>query len=224
MATLEQLKQGRQIRGIVPDQIVTLIAVQPHGANAAEVVFRHSDGTLGQQLLFRENEAQLELIEAERLWAFDADGALLRLVSEAYRIHLAHLFDPLLAVHTSLIEPLPHQITAVYDEMLTRQPLRYLLADDPGAGKTIMAGLLIRELIVRGDVRRCLICAPGSLTEQWQDELWEKFQLDFTIMTREMVETSRGGIRRWAISVWPSTSSLPAPDIFSVRQIGVGSK
>ncbi len=193
MATLEQLRQGRQIRGIVPDQIVTLIAVQAHGENAVEVVFRHADGTLGQQLLFREDESQLELIEAERLWAFDVDGALLRLVSEAYRIHLAHLFDPMLAVHTSLIEPLPHQITAVYDEMLTRQPLRFLLADDPGAGKTIMAGLLVRELVVRGDVRRCLICAPGSLTEQWQDELWAKFQLDFTIMTREMVETSRSG-------------------------------
>ncbi|MFQ3567714.1 MAG: helicase-related protein, partial [Aggregatilineales bacterium] len=193
MVTLEQLRRDRQIRGIVPDQIVTLVAVQQHGANAVEVVFRHSDGTLGQQLLFRENEAQLELIKAERLWAFDVDGALLRLVSEAYRIHLAHLFDPMLAVHTSMIEPLPHQITAVYDEMLTRQPLRFLLADDPGAGKTIMAGLLIRELIVRGDVRRCLICTPGSLTEQWQDELWSKFQLDFTIMTREMVETSRSG-------------------------------
>jgi len=193
MATLEQLRQGRQIRGIVPDQIVTLVDVQQHGENAVEVVFRHADGSLGQQLLFREDEAQLELIEAERLWAFDVDGALLRLVSEAYRIHLAHLFDPMLAVHTSLIEPLPHQITAVYDEMLTRQPLRFLLADDPGAGKTIMAGLLVRELIVRGDVRRCLICAPGSLIEQWQDELWTKFQLDFTILTREMVETSRTG-------------------------------
>ena len=75
---------------------------------------------------------------------------------------MAYLFDPLLAVHTSLVEPLPHQITAVYEEMLTRQPLRFLLADDPGAGKTIMAGLLIRELLARGDLHRCLICAPGA--------------------------------------------------------------
>ena len=109
----------------------------------------------------------------------------MRLVSEAYRIQLGHLFDPLMAVHASLIEPLPHQITAVFDEMLTRQPLRFLLADDPRAGKTIMAGLLIRELIVRGDARRCLICAPGNLTEQWQDELGSKFQLDFRILARE---------------------------------------
>ncbi len=193
MAQLEHLQRGLQVYGIVPQQTVTVIDVDWSGANAVTVVYRRSDGKVGDTLLYRENEADLEIVQTERLWAFDVDGALLRLVSEAYRIHLAHLFDPMLAVHTSMIEPLPHQITAVYDEMLTRQPLRYLLADDPGAGKTIMAGLLVRELVVRGDVRRCLICAPGSLTEQWQDELWTKFQLDFTIMSREMGETARSG-------------------------------
>ncbi len=193
MLHLEQLQKGNPVRGIVPQQIVTLIDVQWHDSNAVEVIFRRADGQLGSQLLYRDNEALLDIVRAERLWAFDVDGSLMRLVSEAYRIHLAHLFDPMLAVHTSLIEPLPHQITAVYDEMLTRQPLRYLLADDPGAGKTIMAGLLIRELVMRGDVKRCLICAPGSLTEQWLEELWSKFQLDFTVLSREMTETSRSG-------------------------------
>jgi superfamily II DNA or RNA helicase len=77
--------------------------------------------------------------------------------------------------------------------MLSRQPLRYLLADDPGAGKTIMAGLLIKELIVRGDVRRCLICVPGSLAGQWQDELWFKFQTHFDILTRESVDAAVSG-------------------------------
>ncbi|MCU0499404.1 MAG: DUF3883 domain-containing protein [Anaerolineae bacterium] len=193
MAQLEQLERGIQLYGIVPQQTVTLINVEWSGLNAVTVVYRRNDGKIGDMLLYRENEAELEIVQPEQRWAFDVDGALLRLVSEAYRIHLAHLFDPILAVHTSLIDPLPHQITAVYKEMLNRQPLRFLLADDPGAGKTIMAGLLVRELIVRGDVRRCLICAPGSLTEQWQDELWMKFQLDFTMMTREMMETSRSG-------------------------------
>ena len=80
-------------------------------------------------------------------------------MSEANRIRLAHLFDPVLAVHTSLVEPLPHQITAVYEAMLPRQPLRFLLADDPGAGKTIMAGLLIKE-ISRGDLERCSMVCP----------------------------------------------------------------
>lgn len=193
MTQLEQLQRGTRLRGIVPGQIVTLIDVSWNGPNAVTVTYRQEDGKLDEDLIYLDDADTLEIVQDERLWAFDADGALLRLVSEAYRIQLAHLFDPLLAVHTSLIEPLPHQITAVYDEMLTRQPLRFLLADDPGAGKTIMAGLLIREMIVRGDVHRCLICAPGSLTEQWQDEMWLKFQLDFTILTREMVETSRSG-------------------------------
>src|SRR5947199_4784826 len=109
------------------------------------------------------------------------------------RIRLAHLFDPYLAVHTSKLEALPHQIRAVYGEMLPRQPLRFLLADDPGAGKTIMAGLLIKELIVRGDLKRCMIVAPGSLVEQWQDELSQKLGLDFDIITRETIESSRSG-------------------------------
>ena len=115
------------------------------------------------------------------------------MVSEAHRIRLAHLFDPVLAVHTSLVDPLPHQITAVYESMLPRQPLRFLLADDPGAGKTIMAGLLIKELIVRGDLQRCLVVCPGSLAEQWQDELYRRFHLPFEILTDDKLESARTG-------------------------------
>ena len=120
-------------------------------------------------------------------------GALFRLVSEAQRIRLAHLFDPVIAVHTSLVEPLPHQITEVYESMLPRQPLRFLLADDPGAGKTIMAGLLIKELIARGDLQRCLVVCPGSLAEQGQDELYRRFHLPFEILTNDKLEAARTG-------------------------------
>ncbi len=112
--------------------------------------------------------------------------------SEAHRIRLAYLYDPLLAVHASLVEPLPHQISAVYEEMLTRQPLRFLLADDPGAGKTIMTGLLIKELLLRGDLQRCLVC-PGSLVEQWQNELYRRFDLPFDILTRDKLDAARTG-------------------------------
>ena len=115
------------------------------------------------------------------------------MVSEAHRINLAHLFDPLLAIHTSMVDPLPHQITAVYGEMLPRQPLRFLLADDPGAGKTIMAGLLIKELLIRGDLHRCMIVCPGNLVEQWQDELYQRFQLPFEILTNDKLESARTG-------------------------------
>ena len=120
-------------------------------------------------------------------WTFDGDGADFRLAQEAARLQLSHVFDPMSALHTALIDPLPHQLIAVYKKMLPRQPLRYLLADDPGAGKTIMAGLLICEMRLRGDVKRCLVCAPGSLSEQWQDELRDKFQLDFDILNSDLM-------------------------------------
>ena len=133
------------------------------------------------------------MVEQGWPWSFDGDGDLFRLVSEALRIHLAHLFDSALAVHTSLVEPLPHQITAVYQAMLPRQPLRFLLADDPGAGKTIMTGLLMKELIARGDLQRCLVVCPGSLAEQWQDELYRRFHLGFEILTNDKLAAARAG-------------------------------
>ena len=110
-----------------------------------------------------------------------------------FQIGLAHLFDPYLAVHTSSVEPLPHQISAVYQEMLPRLPLRYVLADDPGAGKTIMTGLFIKELMARGSLKRCLIVSPGSLVEQWQDELFQKFHLHFDILTNDRIESAATG-------------------------------
>ena len=126
------------------------------------LTYKSPAGQLLEEVLYRDAESQIEVAEQGRPWSFDGDGALFRLVSEANRIHLAHIFDPVLAVHTSEVEPLPHQITAVYEAMLEHQPLRFLLADDPGAGKTIMAGLLIKELIARGDLKRCLIVLPGQ--------------------------------------------------------------
>jgi SNF2 domain-containing protein len=157
------------------------------------VTYKRPTGRPDIVLLYRDNESSLEIVSGYKPWTFDADGANFRLVSEALRIKLAYLFDPLLAVHTSRLEPLPHQITAVYEKMLPRQPLRFLLADDPGAGKTIMAGLLIKELIIRGDLNRCLVVAPGNLVEQWQDELYYRFHLLFDIITTEKIETSRSG-------------------------------
>ncbi len=173
--------------------MVTVVSVQWFGSEALELTYKTSSGTVANELLYRQDEARLEIVEQGRPWSFDGDGALFRLVSEAQRIRLAHLFDPVLAVHTSVVEPLPHQITAVYESMLPRQPLRFLLADDPGAGKTIMAGLLIKELVARGDLERCLIVCPGSLAEQWQDELYRRFHLPFEILTNDRLEAARTG-------------------------------
>jgi SNF2 family DNA or RNA helicase len=191
--TLEDLTPGSRVAGVLPDRAVTVVATEWHGTQALTLTYRDDQGKVDHELLYRANEAGLQIEEAGRAWSFDADGKLFRLASEALRIRLAHLFDPYLAVHTSNLDPLPHQIEAVYGEMLPRQPLRFLLADDPGAGKTIMAGLLIKELMVRGDVRRCLIVPPGSLVEQWQDELALKLGLEFDIITRDSIEASRSG-------------------------------
>jgi len=193
MVPLEDLTRGAQVKGVRPDGPVTVVDVKWFGTSAVELTFKDSQGRLGNEILYRTDEPRLEVTAPGQAWNFDADGALFRLVSEAQRIRLAHLFDPVLAVHTSLLEPLPHQITAVYEAMLPRQPLRFLLADDPGAGKTIMAGLLIKELIARGDLRRCLVVCPGSLAEQWQDELYRRFHLPFEILTNDKLEAARTG-------------------------------
>ena len=193
MLKLEDIKKNAAISGIEPGHVVRIVTTEPVGDNALTVYYKTADGKLLERMLFRSDEVKLSLAEAGRPWAFDAPGEEFKLAVEAYRINLAHLFDPMMAVHTSNVEPLPHQITAVYESMLPRQPLRYVLADDPGAGKTIMAGLFIRELLMRADAKRILIVAPGSLVEQWQDEMFEKFGLSFTLFSREQVEQSRGG-------------------------------
>ena len=193
MTTLEELTPGAVVRGVVPGEPVTVVATRWAGSRSVVLTFRTDAGRVDEQVVYRAQEAELVLDGQRRAWSFDGDGALFRLVAEARRIRLAYLFDPRLAVHLSLIEPLPHQIIAVYGEMLPRQPLRFCLADDPGAGKTIMAGLYIKELMLRGDLRRALVVAPGGLVGQWQDELHDKFGLDFSILTRELIEAARTG-------------------------------
>jgi hypothetical protein len=168
------------LHGVIPGQNVSVIAVQPHGAGAIELTYKTAEGDLGQRVLGRDAEGKFAIADAEAR-PFDAVAADFKLVAECQRIKLAGLSDPMLAVTTSDIQPLPHQLRlrAVYGELLPRAPLRFLLADDPGAGKTIMAGLYIKELILREDVKRCLVVAPGGLVDQWQDELYLKFGLAF---------------------------------------------
>jgi SNF2 family DNA or RNA helicase len=188
----DDLVPGARLKGLIAGSVAEIVQIRRFGSDALNIVFR-ANGRVGERLVYRGEEQALDLVDSGRAYAFDADGTLLRLASEAYRIRLAHLFDPYLAINSSMIEALPHQITAVYSEMLPRQPLRFLLADDPGAGKTVMAGLLIKELMIRGDLERCLIVAPGSLVEQWQEEMDEKFGLKFDVLTRDQIEASITG-------------------------------
>lgn len=193
MARLEEITVGSNVAGVAGQEPVSIVAVKWHGTAGLEITYRDNKGQVADQLLFRDDEVRIQIMNGKLPWSFDADGQLMRLASEAYRIKLAHIFDPYLAVHTSAIEPLPHQISAVYQEMLPRLPLRYILADDPGAGKTIMTGLFIKELLIRGDLKRCLIVSPGSLAEQWQDELYRKFHLRFDILTNDRIESAITG-------------------------------
>ena len=188
---LDELKSGIRLVGVTAAGPVDVVAAERSG-DVVTLVYRTADGKLEQRLASADDAERFE-IASEQRWTFDADGSHFRLASEARRIQLAHLFDPFTAVEASGIEPLPHQIEAVYQRLLPMQPLRFLLADDPGAGKTIMGGLYIRELLLRGDLARCLIVAPGSLVEQWQEELWDKFSLGFELMSRHMVEAARTG-------------------------------
>src|ERR1017187_1776689 len=113
---------------------------------------------------------------------FEGDADAVKLVVDAHRIQNGHLFNKAFGLELSRVVPLPHQRIAVYEQLLPQNPLRFLLADDAGAGKTIMTGLYIREMINRGRLKRAIICAPAGLTWNWQRELRNFFDLEFRIL------------------------------------------
>lgn len=192
--TLASLCAGQRLRGVVPGRVVTLIAIDPIDAGLVEVFYRDDAGHSGARAITNEDVARFEVAgDLDSVPAFDADPDEFRLAAEALRIKYAALYDPMAAVNSSDVDPLPHQIRAVYEELLPRIPLRFLLADDPGAGKTIMAGLYLKELILRSDCERAIIVAPGGLVEQWREELSQKFDLRFEVFGRQMVDEAQGG-------------------------------
>lgn len=191
--TLASLRAGQRLRGVLPGQPVTLVGVTPLDDALVEIFFRDDSGRTGERMITDVDAGKLELVtELGNAPAFDGDPDEFRLAAEALRIKYAALYDPMAAVNSSDVDPLPHQIRAVYEELLPRIPLRFLLADDPGAGKTIMAGLYLKELILRADCERALIVAPGGLVEQWREELSQKFDLSFEIFNRQMVDDAQG--------------------------------
>jgi len=191
--SLEKVTPGAQLTGVIGDGTVTVVAVSWIGSNAVRLTYRTGGGRLDERILYRDHEPRLSLAKSSAAYEFQADATTFKLAAEALRIRMAGRFDPMLAVQTSDLDALPHQIQAVYGELLDRTPLRFLLADDPGAGKTIMAGLYIKELMLRGDLERCLVVAPGGLVEQWQDELREKFGLNFELLTRQLADAQPDG-------------------------------
>jgi hypothetical protein len=132
---LEDITTGASLSGIEPSQIVAVIATVQHGDGALQLIYRTPDGAVKERLLGRLDEASISAATAERPFSFDGDGAAFQLTCEAKRIDLAFLFDPMMAVHTSNVDALPHQITAVYESMLPRQPLRSCLPTIPGRAR-----------------------------------------------------------------------------------------
>lgn len=181
---LAEFKPNVLVRGIIPGQVVEIIVANKIGENIVEIYFKNQAGLPRSNTYSIDQISEFEISTQVSKFSFEAQADDFKLATEAMRMQLAGLFDPMAAVNSSDLEPLPHQIKAVYGEFIPRVPLRFLLADDPGAGKTIMAGLYIKELILRGYLKRCLIVVPGGLLDQWKDELYEKFGLTFESLTK----------------------------------------
>jgi superfamily II DNA or RNA helicase len=187
------LHPGAIVHGLDQDGPVQLDTVSRLDDTLWEVAFLDAVGRRQTRMLFDEDVIGLRIEGGDDGPTFDAEPADFALAFDAWRMTKAHVLDPYFAVNAANIEPLPHQLQAVYDFLLPRHPMRCLLADDPGAGKTVMAGLYVKEALARGDIRRVLILAPGGLVEQWQDELQLKFGLRFKPFERGLRDRSPDG-------------------------------
>ena len=181
MNSIPEITEGQILIGVMFNEPMRVVTTRPGGAAAviAGLVGQNS-GQFREVTLSQDDIARLNTIDPNA--SYDGDGDLLKLALEAYTLGIAHEFDPYFGLSISRVDPLPHQLEAVYEYFMKLPSVRFLLADDAGAGKTIMAGLLIRELKLRGLVERILIVCPANLTFQWQRELLEKFDQQFVVM------------------------------------------
>lgn len=179
------VEQGQIVKNLIPAEPVTVNHIQSLGNMVSIKYTGVNTNKSNSKLVNAEEFAKLEVLTAEGSFNFKGDPNRFALFAEAERINTAYQFDPLFAVNCSIVDPLPHQVEAVYKFLLPLPKIRFLLADDTGAGKTIMTGLLIKELLMRGQVERVLIVTPGGLTKQWQeDEMSAKFNIPFTLVNR----------------------------------------
>jgi len=191
----KSLREGYIIEGPFWPERIKVISYRKVGASIEINGVGLDSGRFYPRILTEADLEKIKWIELkERDFSCDAESFFL--VIEGKRIRLAHQFDPLYAVNVSQIDPLPHQIDAVYFHILRNPRIRFLLADDPGAGKTIMAGLLLKELKQRGLVNRVLIVIPGHLKDQWIREMKERFGETFKVIDRNIMKVS------WGRNVW----------------------
>ena len=188
------LQEGQVLTGALFDEPMRVETVHANGPNAwtVGVVGQHSE-RFRRVVLTRDDIAALRIADA--IFSCDGDGRLLRLGLQAFSLGIAHEFDPY-GLSISRVDPLPHQLEAVYEHLLKLPTVRFLLADDVGAGKTIMAGLLVRELKLRGLVERVLVVCPSNLAFQWQREFEEKFDEKLLVLKGSDLR-SQFGVNQW---------------------------
>src|SRR3990170_4953621 len=186
----EDIKPNIIVRGpIFPEPVQISVGI-PMGDSIKLIGKGLSTGQVHEPIL---NAEQLDKLEATpEKEPFDGDASRFRLGIEALRLGLAYEYDPYFSLSIARVDPLPHQLEAVYDYFMALPRIRFLLADDPGAGKTIMAGVLIKEIKIRGLIKRTLIVAPASLFFQWQRELKDKFRENFEIIRSDVLRANYG--------------------------------
>ena len=195
MSEITEITQGHILTGVMFNEPMRVVTTRQSGTGTMIAgLVGQSSGQFREVTLTAEDIAQLNAIDPNA--SYDGDGELLKLALEAYTLGIAHEFDPYFGLSISRVDPLPHQLEAVYEYFLKLPSVRFLLADDAGAGKTIMAGLLIKELKLRGLVERMLIVCPANLTFQWQRELLEKFDQQFVVMRGSDIH-NQFGMNQW---------------------------
>ncbi len=186
----DQLRPNVVVRGPIFPEPVRVIVAMPMGESVKLIGAGMRTGQVHEPILSPEQLATL--VATPEKEPFDGDARRFRLGVEALRLALAYEYDPYFSLSIARIDPLPHQLEAVYDYFLNSPRIRFLLADDPGAGKTIMAGLLLKELKVRGLVQRTLIVTPANLSFQWQRELKDKFRENFEVIRSDVLRANYG--------------------------------
>lgn len=182
-----EVTKGQIVKNLIAAEPVIVSQIQDLGSMISVHYTGVNSNISSNKIITREAFEKLEVLTAQGEFNFTGDPKKFGLFAEAERINSAYQFDPLFAVNCSIVDPLPHQVEAVYKFLLPLPKIRFLLADDTGAGKTIMTGLLLKELMMRGVIERVLIVTPGGLTKQWQeDELAVKFNLPFTLVNRSI--------------------------------------
>ena len=189
------LREGQILTGPLFSEPMRVETVRANGAGAwvAGLVGLRSE-RFRRVTLSSDDIATLAV--ADTTLSYDGDGRLLRLGLQAWSLGIAFEFDPYFGLSISRVDPLPHQLEAVYDHLLKLPTVRFLLADDAGAGKTVMAGLLVRELKLRGLAERVLVVCPANLAFQWQRELREKFDEKFLVLKGGDIR-DQFGVNQW---------------------------